>query len=90
MRATHGGHAPKPQHVDPTIGRGDAQKHNDFIQFLQVDDNCEIMYNMNKNDMICVVDDMCITLKSMEDLIDNDYEKLKQHVEINYIVNKDY
>ncbi len=41
--------------------------------------------------MICVVDDMCITLKSMEDLIDNDYEKLgQQHVEINYIVNKDY
>jgi hypothetical protein len=26
----------------------------------------------------------------MDDFIDNIYEKLKQHVEINYIVNKDY
>lgn len=41
--------------------------------------------------MICVVDDMCITLKSMDDSIDNICEKLEQrHVEINYIVNKDY
>jgi hypothetical protein len=32
---------------------------------------------MNKDDMIRVADDMCITLKSMDDLIDNIYEKLK-------------
>jgi hypothetical protein len=46
---------------------------------------------MNKDDMICVVDDMCITLKSIDDLIDNIYEKLEQrYIEINYIVIKDY
>jgi hypothetical protein len=44
---------------------GDAQEHNDFIQFSQVDESCETTYNMNKDDMICVVDDMCITLKSI-------------------------
>ncbi len=70
---------------------GDAQEHNVFIQFLQVDESCDTTYNMNKDDMICVADDMCITLKSMDDLIDNIYEKLEQrHVEINYIVNKNY
>lgn len=69
---------------------GDAQEHNDYIQCLEVDESCETTYDMNENDMICVVADMCITLKSMDDFIDNIYEKLKQHVEINYIVNKDY
>lgn len=78
MRPTHGGYAPKHQHVDPTIGRRRCPKHNVFNKFLQVDESCETTYNMNKDDMICVADDMCITLKSMDDLIDDIYEKLEQ------------
>ncbi len=92
MQATHGGYAPKHQHVwIQQLEGGDAQECNVFIQFSQVDESCDTTYNMNKDDMICVVDDMCITLKSMDDLIDNIYEKLEQrHVEINYIINKNY
>jgi hypothetical protein len=57
---------------------GDAQNIMFLIIFLQVDESCETTYTMNKDDMICVADDMCITLKSMDDLIDDIYEKLEQ------------
>lgn len=37
---------------------GDAQNIMFLINFLQVDESCETTYNMNKDDMICVADDM--------------------------------
>jgi hypothetical protein len=39
----------------------------DILQ--QVDEGCELKYNVNEDDMVCIPHDMSIALESLDDLM---------------------